>query len=44
MKLFKDIPRQDLDMLLPGTRFRMTLLDRGKILLPTLSGLAIFSH
>jgi hypothetical protein len=41
IKLFKDIPSQDIDMLLPGTRFRMTLLDRGKILLPTLSGLAL---
>jgi len=41
IKLFKDIPKQDIDMLLPGTRFCMTLLDRGKILLPTLSGLAV---
>lgn len=41
IKLFKNIPRQDVDMLLPGARFRMTLLDRGKILLPTLSGIAI---
>jgi len=41
LKLFKNIPRQDVDMLLPATRFRLTLLDRGKILLPTLSGIAI---
>jgi hypothetical protein len=41
IKIFKNIPKQDLDMLLPSSQFRMTLLDRGKILLPTLSGLAI---
>ncbi len=41
IKLFKNIPKQDVDMLLPASRFRMTLLDRGKIILPTLSGLAI---
>ena len=41
IKLFKNIPKQDVDMLLPGARFHMTLLDRGKILLPTLSGIAI---
>lgn len=40
-KLFKNIPREDVDMLLPGSRFRMSLLDRGKIVLPTLSGLII---
>lgn len=41
IKLFKDIPKVDLDMLLPGTRVKMSLLDRGKIMLPTLSGLSI---
>jgi hypothetical protein len=44
VKLFKNIPRQDIDMLLPATRFRLTLLDRGKIILPTLSGLAIAGY
>jgi hypothetical protein len=44
MKLFKNIPKADLEMLLPGTRVRMTLFDQGKILVPTISGvgLAIF--
>jgi len=41
IKMFKNIPKQDLDMLLPGTRFAMTLLDRGRIILPTLTGIAI---
>ena len=41
MKLFKNIPKADLDMLLPGTRFNMSLFDRGRILLPTITGIAI---
>ncbi len=41
IKLFKNIPTQDLDMLLPGTQFKMSWLDQGKILLPTISGIAI---
>jgi hypothetical protein len=39
--MFKNIPKQDLDMLLPGTRVKMSLFDQGKILLPTLSGIAL---
>jgi hypothetical protein len=44
MKLFKNIPKADLEMLLPGTRVTMTLFDQGRILIPTLSGfgLALF--
>ncbi len=38
IKVFKNIPRVDLDMLLPSSRVRMSLLDRGKIIVPTLSG------
>ncbi len=41
VKLFKNIPKIDVDMLLPGSRIRMTLLDRGKIFLPTVSGAAV---
>jgi len=41
LKLFKDIPKMDLEMLLPGTRVQMSLLDRAKIVLPTISGVAI---
>ena len=43
IKSFKNIPRHDIDMLLPGTTARMSLLDRGKIVLPTLSGLGILT-
>lgn len=41
IKLFKDIPKVDLEMLLPGTRVRMSLFDRAKIILPTLSGISM---
>ncbi len=41
LKLFKNIPKIDIDMLLPGTRVRMTWLDRGQILLPTVTGFGI---
>lgn len=40
IKLFKDIPKADLDMLLPGTEVKMSLFDRARILLPSLSGVA----
>ena len=41
LKTFKNIPENDLEILLPGSKVRLTKLDRAKILLPTLSGLAI---
>ena len=44
LKLFKDIPRADSDMLLPGARVRMNLLDRGKIGAGLLSGLGTMAY
>lgn len=41
LKLFKNIPKADVEMLLPGTQVRMTLFDQGKILLPTVSGVGL---
>ena len=41
LKLFKNIPKADLETLLPGVKIRMTLLDQGKIWAPTLSGLGL---
>ncbi len=41
LKTFKNIPETDLEMLLPGTKIKLSMIDRGKILLPTLSGMAI---
>lgn len=41
VKLFKDIPKLDLDMLLPGSQVKMSLFDRARVMLPTLSGLGM---
>lgn len=41
LKLFKNIPEGDVDMVLPGTSVRMTLIDRGKILFPVVSGIVV---
>jgi len=41
VKMFKSIPKTDLEMLLPGTQVKMTVTDRGKILLPAVSGITI---
>ncbi|HTU19212.1 MAG TPA: DUF3754 domain-containing protein [Gemmataceae bacterium] len=41
LKIFKDIPKLDVVMLLPGARVHLSRLDRGKIGLPLLSGLAL---
>ena len=38
LKTFKNIPETDLEILLPGSRVRLTKLDRAKILFPTVSG------
>jgi hypothetical protein len=41
LKVFKDIPRQDLEMLLPGSRVRMSYIDQAKVWVPTISGLSM---
>lgn len=41
IKIFKNIPKQDMDMLLPGTRVRMSLVDQGKIWIPTATGIGM---
>ena len=38
LRMFKNIPKQDLDMLMPGTRVRIGGLDRAKFILPSLGG------
>ena len=38
LKLFKNIPKQDIDMLLPCGKFQMSWLDHGKVIVPTMSG------
>lgn len=44
IKAFKDIPRSDLEMLVPGTRPRMRIWDQGKIGFPLLTGLGITGY
>ena len=41
LRMFKNIPKQDVDMLLPGTRVRISGVDHFKILLPSLGGLLL---
>jgi hypothetical protein len=41
LKIFKDIPKLDVMMLLPGARVRLSSFDRGRIGLPLVSGLAV---
>ncbi|HMP59436.1 MAG TPA: DUF3754 domain-containing protein [Gemmatales bacterium] len=41
LKMFKNIPQMDLEMLLPGSRVRFSNFDRGKLGLSLLSGLVL---
>jgi hypothetical protein len=41
LKTFKNIPETDLETLLPGSKIKLSMIDRGKIILPTVSGAAI---
>jgi hypothetical protein len=43
-KLFKDVPRADVDMLLPGSRPRIRPLDRAMIAWPLAVGLALLLY
>lgn len=38
LRMFKNIPKLDVDMLLPGTRVRLSKIDRAKIIVPSLGG------
>src|SRR5205085_5943305 len=44
LQVFKNIPRQDLNMLLPGARARMSLLDRARIVLPIVTGMVVAGY
>lgn len=41
LKMFKNIPESDLEILLPGSRVRLSIFDQGKILVPNLSSAAM---
>jgi hypothetical protein len=43
LKVFKDIPKLDVKMLLPGARVRMSKFDRGRITVPLLTGTAMIA-
>lgn len=44
LKTFKNIPETDLEILLPGSRVRLTRFDHAKILFPTISGTLIIIY
>jgi hypothetical protein len=37
IKLFKNIPKEDVDMMLPGAKARFSLLDRSKLVVPMMA-------
>jgi hypothetical protein len=41
LKLFKNIPKEDVEMLLPGSRLKMSLWDQGRIWVPTVTGFGL---
>lgn len=43
MKLFKEIPAQDLEMLIPGARIQMPKMDRGKLGFSFITGLLMLA-
>jgi hypothetical protein len=43
IRMFKNVPKADIDMMLPGTQIRLSWLDTGKIGIPTLWGIAMMT-
>ena len=41
MRLFKNIPKQDIDMLLPGTRVKFSWIDHLRNLVPSIGGIGL---
>jgi hypothetical protein len=44
LKIFKDIPKVDQDMLLPGARVRLSRLDKGLIAYPLIAGIGLLIY
>lgn len=44
LRLFRDVPVKDLEMVLPGGRVRITLLDRALIYYPVIAGLGLLLY
>jgi hypothetical protein len=38
LRIFKNIPKQDVDMLLPGTKVRLSKFDQAKVIVPSIGG------
>jgi hypothetical protein len=43
VRMFKNIPKADVDMMLPGSQVRLTWFDTGKIGIPTMWGLVMLA-
>lgn len=41
LRMFKNIPQADVDMLIPNSRIRISWIDRTKILVPSLGGISM---
>ena len=41
LRMFKNVPRQDIDMMLPATGIKMTWLDHSKIVVPSIYAFAV---
>ncbi len=41
LRMFKNVPKLDIDMLLPGTQIRISWLDRTKSIVPSLGGIGV---
>lgn len=44
LKMFKDMPKPDLEMVLPGTRVKLSSFDKGMIFYPVVSGIALVMY
>ena len=38
LRIFKNIPKQDIDMLLPGTQVKLSRFDQAKVIVPSVGG------
>lgn len=43
-KIFKELPKSDLEMILPGTKIRLSKVDQGMIFYPLISGIGLLSY
>ncbi|MGV3483202.1 MAG: TMEM143 family protein [Planctomycetaceae bacterium] len=41
LRMFKNVPKVDIDMLLPGTQIRLSWLDRTRFIVPSLGGIGV---